>query len=95
MWLALSVWTEDVFTEDNAYHTLAGAGMSALLAPGTLAEPWLVLPVVALWWAWGFLREQAQVGSWTPHDLFKRHKLLEASAWSFGAALVHVPLAFI
>lgn len=78
----------DLFTLDNLFHFLGGAGLAALLLPA-FWWPWLLpLQGSLLSAAWGLLREQAQSrdeGFWS--GVKNPHKIAEGLTWGIGALL--------
>ena len=89
--------TDHVFTLDNLYHALGGAGITALnMAPVYWSELWslgITLPVT--FFAWGYVREVAQSDNDWMAPLRKQHKMWEAVSWGIASACVAVPLTLV
>ena len=92
----VSVWDEDIFTEDNLYHALGGAAVTGVVVFPGIFFPWtLGITVPLALYAWGYAREVAQSeNDWTA-PLRSFHKCMEAASWGIASTIVAVPAVLV
>ena len=90
----MSVWDEDVFTEDNLHHALGAVAVSAAIVfPAIFAGTWsLAISVPLSLYAWGWVREVAQSDGYWMAPARNFHKFCEAMSWGVVATIAVPPV---